>query len=116
MFELQLDQVFRALASTHRRHIIGLLADERVSVLELAETLPISLSGVLQHVKVLERAALVATSKHGQVRICRLNGATLLGAEAWLRHTLWANHCPRLGSLPQDYPLLRGKWERAEGY
>lgn len=94
--------------------MIERLAEGPASVFELAETFPMSFRGVLQHVQVLERCGLVRTSKQGRVRTCRLDSATLLAAEAWLRHTLWEAHCPRMGSLPQDWPLLGGV-ERPEG-
>jgi DNA-binding transcriptional ArsR family regulator len=114
VFDHQLDRAFRALASTNRRWMLERLADGGVSVFELAETFPMSFRGVLQHVEVLERCGLVRTSKQGRVRTCRLDADTLLGAEAWLRHTLWQAHCRKLGSLPQDWPL-RGFVERPEG-
>lgn len=97
MFDHQLDRVFRALASTNRRWMIERLADGPASVLELAEIFPMSFRGVLQHVQVLERCRLVHTAKQGRVRTCRLDPETLLAADAWLRHTLWDAHCPRLG-------------------
>ena len=110
MFDHQLDKAFRALSSTNRRWMIERLADGNLSVLELAEGFTISFRCVLHHVRVLESCGLVRTYKQGQMRICQLDPDTLLGAEAWIRRTLWASHRPRLGSLPQDWPP-----ERPEG-
>ena len=114
MFDHQIDEIFHALTSTNRRWMIERLADGNVSVLELAEGFTISFRCVLQHVRVLEGCGLVRTLKQGRVRVCRLDPDTLLGAEIWIRRTLWASHRPRLGSLPQDWPLLY-RPERPEG-
>ena len=115
MFDGQLDRVFRALGSTHRRWIIERLQGGDASVTELAEIFAISFRGVLDHVQVLERCGLVRTSKEGTLRICRLDPDTLLAAEKWMRQTLWrSGRGDRLGSLPQDWPWRSGQ-ERPEG-
>ena len=55
-----LDQVYDAIADPTRRAILGILAEGETNVGSLAERFPISLNGVSKHVKVLERAGLVA--------------------------------------------------------
>lgn len=103
MFDPQLDRVFRALANPNRRWIIERLSDGDASVNELAEAFAITFSGVLEHVRVLERCGLVRTSKRRRLRVCQLNTDTLLAAEEWIRHTLWASRRDRMGSLPRDW-------------
>jgi len=111
VFDGQLNQVFRALGNTNRRWIIDRLAEGDVSVLELAEPFALSLRGVLEHVRVLERCGLVRTLKESRARTCHFDPDTLLAAEQWMRRTLWGSRRRRLGSLPGDWP-----WgERPEG-
>jgi DNA-binding transcriptional ArsR family regulator len=114
VFDHQLDQVYRALATTNRRWMIQRLADGDVSVLELGEFFPMSFPAVVQNVHVLERCGLVHTLKKGRVRTCRLEAETLRAAEVWLARTLWTNARLRRGYLPQDMVWLGG-FERPEG-
>lgn len=55
-----------------------------ISVSALAEPLPMSMSAVMQHLKVLEAAGLVRSEKVGRVRTCRVEPEVLTAAERWL--------------------------------
>jgi len=77
-------RVFEALGEPTRRAIVDRLSSGPASVSELAEPLGVTLAAVLQHVQVLEQAALVASSKVGRVRTCRLDEAGFSAAETWL--------------------------------
>jgi DNA-binding transcriptional ArsR family regulator len=68
----RLDATFAALADPTRRAILARLARHDASVSELARPFRISLPGVHKHLGVLERAGLVAHTKDGRVRRCRL--------------------------------------------
>jgi DNA-binding transcriptional ArsR family regulator len=102
---LQLDRAFRALADPSRRWIVEWLLDTDASVQQFAETLPMSLSAVAQHVRVLEECGLVRTRKVGRKRVCSIVPDALCTAEHWLRKAMWARYRGRLGSLPEDWPL-----------
>lgn len=56
-----------------------------MSVGELAGPLPMSLSAVGQHLRVLERSGLVSTEKRGRTRYCSLNIKRLSEVEQWLQ-------------------------------
>ena len=60
------------------------LARGPASVSELAEPLPMSMSAVVQHLKVLEASGLVVSEKTGRVRTCRVEPQALTAAERWL--------------------------------
>ena len=60
------------------------LARGPATVSELAEPLPMSMSAVMQHLKVLEASGLVVSEKVGRVRTCRVEAQTLSAAERWL--------------------------------
>ncbi len=79
-----LDLVFRALADPTRRAILARLAEDEVSVKGLAEPFTISLPAVSRHLKVLERAGLIARGREAQRRPCRLQAGALKEAGDWI--------------------------------
>ena len=79
-----LSATFAALADPTRRAIIGRLARGEATVNELAEPFPVSVQAVSKHLKVLERAGLIARGRRGQLRPSRLRGARLGEAVEWL--------------------------------
>jgi DNA-binding transcriptional ArsR family regulator len=96
----ELDRTFSALADPTRRDILERLAAGPASVTELAEPYGISLPGVLKHIRILERADLVATEKRGRTRECRLGPADMDDAYDWIEHqrALWQRRFDRLDS------------------
>jgi DNA-binding transcriptional ArsR family regulator len=75
---------FAALADPTRRAILSRLAEGEATVNELAAPHAISLPSVSRHLKVLERAGLVAKSRSAQWRWCRLDTRPLAAADAWI--------------------------------
>jgi DNA-binding transcriptional ArsR family regulator len=75
------------------------------TVSELARPLAISLAAVVQHVQVLEACGLVRTEKKGRTRTCRIEPATLVGAERWIaeRRSAWERHLDRLGEYLAEH-------------
>jgi DNA-binding transcriptional ArsR family regulator len=94
----ELDTTFAALADPTRRAIISRLADGEATVSELAEPFKISLPAVSRHLKVLERAGLVARGRAAQFRPCRLQPRPLGEAAGWLENyrLLWEGSFDRL--------------------
>ena len=94
----RLDATFAALADPTRRAILARLARGEASVTELAEPFDMSLPAISKHLKVLERAGLVARSRAAQSRPCRLVARPLEQAVQWLeryrRH--WEDSLDRL--------------------
>src|SRR5262245_60445682 len=80
----RLDATFTALADPTRRAIVARLARGEASVLELAEPFDLSQPAISKHIKVLERAGLIARSRDAQRRPCRLVVAPLREATDWL--------------------------------
>ena len=79
-----LDLAFHALSDPTRRAMVERLTRGPATVSELAEPLPMSMSAVVQHLKVLESSGLVTSVKVGRVRTCRIEPAALSAAERWL--------------------------------
>jgi DNA-binding transcriptional ArsR family regulator len=73
-----------ALADPTRRAILARLASGEASVTELAAPFDISLPAVSKHLKVLERAGLVARGREAQWRPCRLVAAPLREVAEWV--------------------------------
>ncbi len=80
----QLDATFAALADPTRRAILARLASGQASVTELAEPFAMSLPAISRHLKVLERAGLIARGRAAQSRPCRLAPAPLAEAVEWI--------------------------------
>jgi DNA-binding transcriptional ArsR family regulator len=106
MMDDQLDLVFSALADRTRRAILARLATGEATVNELAEPFSISLQAVSKHLKVLERAGLIARSRNAQWRPCRLEGEALAGASEWIEANRRVSEArlDRLGQLLADMP------------
>ena len=99
----QLTSTFAALADPTRRAILERLAEGEATVNELAEPFPISVQAVSKHLKVLERAGLIARGRSAQLRPSRLQGAPLQQAVAWLEtyRRFWEGSFDRLGERLQ---------------
>lgn len=80
----QLSTTFSALADPTRRAILARLAEGEATVNQLAEPFPITLQAVSKHLKVLERAGLIARGRSAQLRPSRLQGEALKEAADWL--------------------------------
>jgi DNA-binding transcriptional ArsR family regulator len=81
-----LDATFSALADPTRRAILARLALGETSVMELAKPFAMSLPAVSKHLKVLERAGLIARSREAQWRPCRIEPRALKEVDEWLEH------------------------------
>jgi DNA-binding transcriptional ArsR family regulator len=95
-----LSLTFAALADPTRRAILARLAAGECSVTALAEPFEMSLPAVSKHLKVLERAGLVARGREAQWRPCRIEPTPLkevaVYAEGFRR--LWEKRLDNLES------------------
>src|ERR1700730_3646865 len=97
----RLSATLAALADPTRRAILARLASGEASVTELAEPFEMSLPAISKHLKVLERAGLIARGREAQWRPCRLAAGPLKDASDWLDHyrRFWDESFDRL----EDY-------------
>lgn len=95
-----LSATFAALADPTRRAILGRLVAGECSVTELAEPFDMSLPAVSKHLRVLERAGLIARSREAQWRPCRLEARPLKEVADWTERyrDLWEGRLDRLDS------------------
>ncbi len=94
----RLSTAFAALADPTRRAILARLASGEASVTELAEPFDMSMPAVSKHLKVLERAGLIARGREAQWRPCRLEAEPLKNVADWVDHyrRFWEQSFDRL--------------------
>lgn len=94
----QLTSTFAALADPTRRAILAKLSLGEASVTELAEPFDVSLPAISKHLKVLERAGLIARSREAQWRPCQLEAGPLKDVADWIEHyrRFWLESFDRL--------------------
>jgi DNA-binding transcriptional ArsR family regulator len=99
-----LSTTFSALADPTRRAILARLATGEATVGELAEPFEMSLPAVSKHLKVLQRAGLIARGREAQWRPCRLEAAPLKSAADWIEHyrRFWDESLDRLDSYLKE--------------
>jgi DNA-binding transcriptional ArsR family regulator len=111
----QLDRTFAALADPTRRAILERLASGEASVTELASPFEMSLPAVSKHLKVLERAGLIARGRERQWRPARLEAGPLKEVAEWAQgyRRFWEESYDRLDQYLEELQG-RGK-ERSDG-
>jgi DNA-binding transcriptional ArsR family regulator len=117
----QLSSTFAALADPTRRAILARLALGETSVTELAEPFEMSMPAVSKHLKVLERAGLIARGREAQWRPCRLDAGPLKDAASWIDEyrRFWSAHVDalerHLDRMDQSTPRKRKTRRRGRG-
>ena len=111
--ETRLDRTFMALADPTRRAILARLALGEATVTELAEPFEISQPAISKHLKILERAELIAVSQDAQRRPRKLVARPLAEANAWIEQyrQAWEASFERLETLLEELqrPAVRPK-------
>lgn len=100
----RLDLIFGALADRTRRAILDRLRAGEASVADLTADFTISQPAISKHLRVLERAGLIARTRQGTMRLSRLDAAPLEQASAWLGgyREYWEESFERLDALLSD--------------
>jgi DNA-binding transcriptional ArsR family regulator len=94
----RLSATFAALADPTRRAILARLASGEASVTQLAEPFAMSLPAISKHLKVLERAGLIARGREAQWRPCKLSAGPLKDVSEWVENyrRFWEQSLDRL--------------------
>jgi DNA-binding transcriptional ArsR family regulator len=94
----RLSETFGALADPTRRAILARLTSGEASVTELASPFAMSMPAISKHLKVLERAGLIARGREAQWRPCRLQAGPLQDVAGWVEHyrRFWEQSFDRL--------------------
>jgi len=100
----QLSSTFAALADPTRRAILARLASGEASVTELAQPFDMSMPAISKHLKVLERAGLIARGREAQWRPCRIQPEPLKDVSEWVENyrAIWEQRLDRLDAYLSD--------------
>ncbi len=112
-----LSTTFAALADPTRRAILARLVSGERSVTELAEPFAMSMPAVSKHLRVLERAGLIARGREAQWRPCRIEPGPLKEVAAWAeryRH-VWEERLDRLDDYLQELKAKEKEKEKRHG-
>jgi len=91
--------VFNAIAEPRRRAIIDVLVDGRAhAVGEVVERLRMPQPSVSKHLGVLRKVRVVSVSKHGRLRLYRLNAKELKPVHDWVKtyERYWGHQLDRI--------------------
>jgi DNA-binding transcriptional ArsR family regulator len=93
-----LSATFAALADPTRRAILARLTSGEASVTQVAEPFEMSMPAISKHLKVLERAGLIARGRQAQWRPCRLTAGPMKDVADWLQRyrRFWMESFDRL--------------------
>jgi DNA-binding transcriptional ArsR family regulator len=111
---LSLDAAFAALSDPTRRAILARLARGEATVMQLAQPFDMTQPAISRHLKVLERAGLIARRVDGTKRPCRLAKAGVDAIDEWLamlREALERNY-ERLDQVLAATKPIKGKETR----
>jgi DNA-binding transcriptional ArsR family regulator len=102
-----LSATFAALADPTRRAILARLASGECSVTALAEPFKMSMPAVSKHLRVLERAGLIARRREAQWRHCRIDAGPLKDVAAWTERyrQIWEHRLDRLDGYLQELQI-----------
>ncbi len=109
-----LSSTFAALADPTRRAILARLSRGETSVTELAAPFKMTLPAISKHLKVLERAHLIARGREAQWRPCRLAAAPLKNVADWVEHyrRFWEESFDRLDEYLKELQAKEKKHAR----
>ncbi len=100
--------VFQAIADPVRRDIIGLLANESLTVNTLSLILEISRPAISKHLRILKECGIVVTHKKGRVQYCEIQPKNLMPVSEWIDRyrSLWEE---KLDSFEEYLSKLQSK-------
>ena len=109
----RLNTTFAALADPTRRAMLARLMSGAASVTELAAPFEMSMPAISKHLKVLERAGLIARGREAQWRPCQLSAGPLKDVADWVEHyrQFWTESFDRLDDYLRELQTKGKKHE-----
>lgn len=113
----ELDAALAALADPTRRAILRRLAAGDATVTQIAEPFAISLNAVSKHIRMLERARLVARRRSGRTHVLSFNPSPLDDVDAWIeaQRAFWTARLDALGTMLEAEDPARSRPRRRKG-
>lgn len=108
--EDRLDSILHALADRTRRKLLVRLAAGPAMVSELAEPFDMSRIAISKHLRVLEKARLVARTIDGRAHQCSLTAEPMRDLERWLTayRSFWTGKLEALARYAEKGEKSRG--------
>ncbi|MEX1212646.1 MAG: metalloregulator ArsR/SmtB family transcription factor [Balneolaceae bacterium] len=96
--------VYQAIADPTRRHILGLLVREPLSLNRIAENFEMSRPAISQHIKILDESGLILIQKRGRQRFCYIQSKKMKEVDKWMEpfRQLWENRFNQLDHVLQN--------------
>ena len=111
-----MDARFAALAHPTRRAILARLTKGEATVTELAAPFTMSQPAITKHLKVLERAGLIARGRDAQRRPCRLRAEAIKDVAEWAEgyRQFWDDSYERLDEYLEELKRKERKHGRKQ--
>ena len=106
-----MDKIFAALASTPRRKILAYLSETEMSAGEIAARFDMAKPSLSKHLRILETAGLIASTKRGQFIFYRLRGDNLAHTLSSFMQAV----CPVSQGLKRESKEIAAKKEAITG-
>ena len=106
-----LSDVLTAISHPSRRAILGRLADGPARFTDIAKPFNTALNSVTKHLKLLERAGLIARKKQGREVLISFRGEPLREVAAWVHEyeRFWNEHLDRFAQFFEDQKKKENK-------
>ena len=111
---IEIDAALIALADPTRRAILSRLSQGDATVTELAAPFAMSLNAVSKHIRILERARLVARQRAGREHRLTFDPAPLDDVAAWIQaqQAAWTTRLDRLDAMLKAEDAVRARRPR----
>lgn len=112
----ELNCIFGSLSDATRRDILKRVAQQDMSIGEIAQNYELTFAAVAKHVDVLERAKLVSKSRRGKEQIVTLVPQTLAAADDYLEsyRSLWETRLDSLDNYLQSINKQGSTWNQSK--
>ena len=99
-----LDRLFGALADSTRRDILARVSETALSIGEIADNYMLTFAAISKHIKVLERANLVAKHRRGKELVVTIVPSTLDVAKEHIAQyaSIWADRFDQLDEILKE--------------
>ena len=96
--------VFQAIADPTRREILGLLAEQTLTLNKIIENFQISQPAVSKHIRILTECGLVTITQQGRERFCEARLDQLNEVTDWVEQSrkLWNHRFEKLDNFLID--------------
>ena len=99
-----LDSIFGCLADPTRRDILERVAEDELTISEIAMPYDLSLAAVSKHIKLLEKAQLIIKRKRGKQRVVQAEPQALASAAEYIEsyRQMWQGRHDRLEEILKE--------------